>query len=95
MIVENITLENGTATGLRFALQNAPLILVKADKGFVMCGYLNMGVADRLGDVACKVSGVSDFDALLKAEIIELTSSAQEVGIQIGMKSKDALEKMF
>lgn len=95
MIVENITLENGTAMGLRFALQNAPLILVKADKGFVMCGYLNMGVADRLGDVACKVSGVSDFDALLNAEIIELTSSAQEVGIQIGMKSKDALEKMF
>jgi len=95
MIVENITLENGTATGLRFVLQNAPMILVKADKGFVMCGYLNVELADRLGDVACKVSGVSDFDTLLKAEIVELTSRAQEVGIHIGMKSKDALEKMF
>lgn len=95
MIVENIALENGTAIGLKLELQNAPLILIKADKGFVMCGYLNMEVADRLEDIACKVSGVSNFDELLDAEIIELTENARNMGIQIGMKGKEVLERMF
>ncbi len=95
MVVEDIKLENGTAVGLKFKLQNAPLVLVKAERGFVMCGYLNMDVADRLGDIACKVSGVSNFDNLLEAEIIELTEKAKDIGIQPGMHGKEALERMF
>jgi uncharacterized protein YunC (DUF1805 family) len=95
MVVEDIKLENGTAIGLKFELQNAHLVLVKAERGFVMCGYLNMDVADRLGDIACKVSGVSNFDDLLKAEIIELTEKAKDIGIQPGMQGKEALERMF
>ncbi len=95
MVVEDIKLENGTAVGLKFELQNAPLVLVKAERGFVMCGYLNMDVADRLGDIACNVSGVSNFDQLFDAEIIELTEKAKDIGIQLGMHGKEALERMF
>ncbi|MFQ5975228.1 MAG: YunC family protein [Candidatus Hydrothermarchaeales archaeon] len=95
MIVENIALKNGTAIGLKFELQKAPLILINANKGFVMCGYLNMDVAERLGDIACKVSGVSNFDEVLDAEVIELTENARQMGIHTGMNGKEALERMF
>lgn len=95
MIIEQIDLENGTCIGVNFDLQNAPLILIKADKGFVMCGYLNVGVAERVGDVACKVSGVSNFDEALDAKIVELTENAKRIGIQKGMTGREALERMF
>lgn len=42
MIIEQILLENGTAIGLKFDMGNAPLLVIKADKGFVMCGYLDL-----------------------------------------------------
>ena len=42
MIIEQIKLERGIATGLNFELQHASLLVVKADLGFVMCGYLDM-----------------------------------------------------
>lgn len=95
MIIEQIDLENGTCIGVNFDLQNAPLILIKADKGFVMCGYLNLGAAERVGDVACKVSGVSNFDEALDAKIVELTENAKRIGIQKGMTGREALERMF
>lgn len=95
MQVENIVLENGTAKGLKFELQKAPLILVKADKGFVMCGYLNIEAANKMGDIACKVTGVSNYKELLNAEIIELTENSKKRGIMVGMKAEEALERMF
>ena len=95
MVVEDIKLENGNAVGLKFELQNTPLVLVKAERGFVMCGYLNMDVADRVGDIACKVSGVSNIEDLLNAEIIEMTEKAKDIGIQPGMQGREALERMF
>ena len=33
MLVENIELQNGTAMGLSFAMQNASLLVIRADRG--------------------------------------------------------------
>ncbi|MFH1775025.1 MAG: DUF1805 domain-containing protein [Methanobacteriota archaeon] len=33
--------------------------MIKAEKGFVMCGYLNISAANALGDAAVRVTGVS------------------------------------
>jgi uncharacterized protein YunC (DUF1805 family) len=95
MIIDQITLKNGTALGLKFNMQNAPLIVIKADKGFVMCGYLDIGTAEVLGDVAVRVRGVSSFDDVLNAQVVDATQPAKELGIVIGMSGKDALEHMF
>ncbi|WP_406660192.1 DUF1805 domain-containing protein [Methanolobus sp. ZRKC3] len=95
MQIEKIELDKGSAMGLSFHMQTAPLLVIKADKGFVMCGYLDMETADSLGDVAVKVKGVNTFDDVLKAHVVGATQSAINLGIKMGMTGKEALELMF
>jgi uncharacterized protein YunC (DUF1805 family) len=95
MLIEQIQLENGCALGLRFEMQKYPLLVIRAEKGFLMCGYLNVSAAESLGDAAAKVKGVQNFEDMLKAQIVEVTQQARELGIEPGMTGKEALEKMF
>lgn len=95
MIVEKINIKNGTGLGLIFDMNNAPIIVIKANKGFVMCGYLDINAANKLGDAAAKVKGVNSFEDVLNAEIIEVSLPAKELGIDTGITGKEALEKMF
>ncbi|TQD26978.1 YunC family protein [Methanolobus vulcani] len=95
MLIENIELENGTCMGLSFAMQNASLLVIRADRGFVMCGYLDMETASALGDVAVKVKGVNSFEDVLVAPVVGATQKAINLGIKVGMTGKEALELMF
>jgi uncharacterized protein YunC (DUF1805 family) len=71
--------------GLKAVMKGLPpLLLVKGDKGFVMCGYLNIDVAERLGAAAAVVSGVSSFDDVLNAEIRSATTKAKALGLEPG-----------
>ncbi|HDJ84084.1 MAG TPA: DUF1805 domain-containing protein [Desulfurococcaceae archaeon] len=76
-------------------LGNAPLILVKADKGYIMCGYLNIEIAEKLGDAAATVTGVSSIEELLEKNVKAVTSKAKNLGIEPGMKGREALEKLI
>jgi Uncharacterized conserved protein len=95
MLIEQIELENGCAFGLRFEMQKYPLLVIKAEKGFLMCGYLNVNAAESLGDTAAKVKGVQSFEDMLKTQLVEVTQQARELGIEPGMTGREALEKMF
>ena len=95
MEIEKIRLERGSAIGLRIFLGKAPLILIKADKGYLMCGYLNIASAEKLGDAAAVVKGVSTFNDMLNGTVVELTSAAEALGIKMGMKGREALERML
>ena len=95
MLIEQIQLENGCALGLRFEMQKYPLLVIRAEKGFLMCGYLNVSAAESLGDAAAKVKGVQSFEDMLKAQIVEVTQQARELGVELGMTGKEALENLF
>ncbi|VVB96669.1 Uncharacterised protein [uncultured archaeon] len=95
MIVEQINLENGSALGLKMDMGNAPLLVIRAGCGFVMCGYLNMDIADKLGDVAVRVTGVKTFEDVLNTKAVDVSMAAKSLGITAGMTAKDALNKMF
>lgn len=95
MIIEQIPLENGTAIGFKLDMGNAPLLAIKAEKGFIMCGYLDTAIAEKLGDVAAKVRGVNDFEEMLNSEIIDVTGHAKALGIKPGMRGHEALDLMF
>jgi uncharacterized protein YunC (DUF1805 family) len=95
MLVEQIKLENGSALGLKMDMENAPLLVIRAGCGFVMCGYLNMDVANKLGDVAVRVTGVRSFEDVLNAKAQDVSLAAKSLGIIVGMTAKDALNKMF
>ncbi len=95
MLIEQIDLEKGSAIGLKMDMENAPLLLIRAGCGFVMCGYLNMEIANKLGDVAVKVTGVRNFDDVLKAKASDVSEKAKKIGITPGMGAEEALNKMF
>ena len=81
----------GNWTGVKINLHNAPFLILIAPKGFVMCGYLNISTAEKLGDAACMVTGVRDFQGMLKARIVAATTKAQSLGIKEGMPCEEAL----
>jgi uncharacterized protein YunC (DUF1805 family) len=90
-----IELDKGQVEGFRIDLDNAPLILVKAKRGYVMCGYLNINAANKLGDIAGRVTGVKSFEDVLNAEIVEISDNAKKIGLTVGMKGKDFLNKLM
>ncbi|MCX9073563.1 MAG: DUF1805 domain-containing protein [Candidatus Methanoperedens sp.] len=94
MLVEQINLENGSAIGLKMDMEHAPLLVIRAKKGFVMCGYLNIEVANKLGDAAVRVTGVRTFEDVLNAKAVDVSEAAEKLGITAGMNAKEALQMM-
>ncbi len=95
MLIEQVNLENGCALGLKLDVERAPLLVIRAKKGFVMCGYLNMDVANKLEDVAVRVTGVKSFEDVLNAKAVDVSEAAKKLGITVGMTGKEALNKMI
>ena len=95
MLIEQIDLGNGSALGLKLDMEHAPLLVIRAERGFVMCGYLNMEVANKLGDVAVRVTGVKSFEDVLNAKTVDVSEEAKKLGITVGMPAKEALVKML
>jgi len=94
--VSSLKVNDKTCLGLRVDLPNSPpLLLIIAEKGFVMCGFLNMEAAERLGVAAAMVSGVKTFEDVLNAQVKAATSKAKNLGVETGMKGLDALKHMF
>jgi uncharacterized protein YunC (DUF1805 family) len=68
------------------------LLVLKGKKGYVMCGYLNLRVAEEFRDAAVKITGVSSIGEALKAKVHSCTSAAKKLGIYKGQPIKDVLK---
>ena len=75
--------------------ESPPLVTIIGDKGFVMCGFLNVDAAEKLGVTAAVVSGVRTFDDVLRAKVKAVTSKAEMRGIRRGMTGLEALRLFF
>ena len=69
-----------------------PLLALIGDKGFVMCGFLNIDAAEKLGVVAATVSGVKTIDDVLTADVKAVTTKAEKMGIRPGLKGLEAIK---
>jgi len=79
--------------GYEIELPNAPpLILIRGKRGFIMCGYINLDVVEKLDLVVARVSGVSSVEEMLEKEVSNATSRAKEIGIKVGVKVKDIID---
>ncbi|MGQ9623783.1 MAG: YunC family protein [Candidatus Bathycorpusculaceae bacterium] len=93
--VLSIKVEEKSCLGVKIELPNSPpLLLIIANKGFVMCGFLNIEAAERFGAPAAMVSGVKTFEDVLNAEVKAVASKAKSLGVKAGMKGIDALKLM-
>jgi uncharacterized protein YunC (DUF1805 family) len=93
--VTTVKVDGKTCLGLRVDLpESPPLLLIVADKGFVMCGFLNIDAAEKLGVAAAMVSGVKTFEDVLNAEVKATTTKAKNSGVNSEMKGVEALKHM-
>ncbi len=96
IVVKQVDINGKKLLGIEIRnLGNAPLILVKADKGYIMCGYLNIEIAEKLGDAAAVISGVKSVEEILEKPVKAATSKARELGVEPGMTGREALQKMM
>ena len=77
---------------LLFRLSTKNLIVLKGSKGYVMCGYLNVKVAEKFKDAAVKIIGVSTIDEALKARVQTCTWQARRLGITKGQPIRQVLK---
>ena len=90
-----VKVDGKNCQGLRVDLpESPPLLLIIAEKGFVMCGFLNIEAAEKLGVAAAVVSGVNSFEDVLNAQVKAATSKAKNLGVEIGLKGREALEHL-
>ncbi len=94
-----IQLEGGeTALGIEVKLPKTTLLAVSTDKGYIMCGALDVSLLnDRLKDrgiIAGRAVGVRTLEELMEAPLESVTWKAEEMGIVKGMKGADAVRLM-
>lgn len=76
---------------LKVEMGKAPFLLIRGEKGYVMCGYMNLDAATKLGDLGVRVSGVSDLDTMLAAKVAGCTPAAADAGIKEGQVVSDII----
>ena len=79
-------------TAIAMKLGDKNLVVLSGRKGFVMCGYLNLAVANKFGDVAVKISGVSTINDALFSKVHSVSSAAKRLKIKKGQAIKDVLK---
>ncbi len=95
MSMTPIEIGGRTFLGISVQLPKTNLLVVTSDKGYIMCGALDVGLLNaKLKDrhiIAGRAVGVKTLDQLLDAPLESITFEAENLGVQVGMKGRDAL----
>ncbi len=95
MKTQDVVIGDRAAKGYEIDLPGAPLILIQAPQGFVMCGYLDIRSVDKFNAAAAVVRGVKSIDELLAKPVTDVSLEGEKRGIKPGMSGRDALLKLF
>jgi uncharacterized protein YunC (DUF1805 family) len=94
-----IVIEGHTFLAVSVLLPKTTLLTVSNDKGYIMCGALDVGLLNaKLKDrkvIAGRAVGVRTIEQLLEAPMESVTYEAENLGIHVGMSGKEALLKMI
>lgn len=69
------------------------MLVLLCKKGYIMCGYLNQGAAEKFGDAAAIISG-SNFEEILANEVKAVTPEAAALGVEVGMTGAEAAARL-
>ncbi|KJE48694.1 MULTISPECIES: YunC family protein [Acidiplasma] len=72
----------------------APMVVLKGETGYIMCGYLNIDAANAMGDIAVRVTGVNDINDVLNSKVNSCSQRALELGIKPGDNIMDVIDKL-
>jgi len=97
--VRPVPLRGGTAIGIEVELPRTRLVAVATERGYVMCGALDVDVFNtRLAErrvLAGRAFGVRSIADLLAAPLADVTDAARELGVTPGMTGQEALEHLL
>ncbi|WP_419960830.1 YunC family protein [Psychrobacillus sp. BM2] len=97
--LEPINIEGHTFLSISVELPKTNLLVVTNDKGYIMCGALDVALLnEKLKDrkvIAGRAVGVKTIPQLLDAPLESITYEAEELGITQGMIGREALLKMI
>ncbi len=98
MITKNtIDIEGKNFYTVEVKLPKTTLLVVGNDKGYFMCGALDVAIFDskphlQARKVICgRALGVKTLEQLVDAPLESVTLAAKEMGIDVGVKVRDAL----
>ncbi|MDP4085630.1 MAG: DUF1805 domain-containing protein [Bacillota bacterium] len=93
-----IELDGYTFLAVTVTLPKTTLLVVTNNKGYIMCGALDIGLLnEKLKDrkiIAGRAVGVKTIQQLLDAPLESVTFEAEQIGMQKGMIGKEALLKL-
>jgi uncharacterized protein YunC (DUF1805 family) len=93
-----IDIDGHTFLSVSVQLPKTNLLVVTNDKGYIMCGALDVALLNELKDrkvIAGRAVGVKTIEQLLNAPLESVTFEAEELGIVKGTIGKEALLKMI
>ena len=92
--LKKINILDKKAEGVSIKTNRTVALIIRAEKGFLACGYFDINVANKVGDVAAIVTGVKNFEEMLDAKLVAVSREAKKLGITKDMTGKDALALM-
>lgn len=92
MISREIKTGKKSILAVLIKLMDKNLIVLKGEKGYIMCGYLNLRAADKFKDIAVKITGISTIEEALKTKVHSCTYAAKKLGIYKGQAIRDVLK---
>ena len=93
--MDSIQLDGNTLEAVTFATQNTKILVIRAARGLLGCGYISVDTAAKVGDALAVVSGVSSYEDMLQASVKAVSPAAEALGVRPGMTGRDALLKML
>ena len=93
--MDTIRLDESDLDAITFATQNTKILVIRAAHGLLGCGYISVETAAKVGDALAVVSGVANYDDMLRASVKAVSPAAEALGVRPGMTGHDALLKML
>jgi uncharacterized protein YunC (DUF1805 family) len=92
-----IQFENGCAVGISNRWRKGQYCMILTEAGLVGCGIYDVKTAGEFGQAVAIARGTPakplvDPEDLFEAKIVDATPHAKELGIQIGMTGREAVE---
>lgn len=72
---------------------NRPLLMMRAARGFLACGYINVDTCNRTQD-ACALVNAGNFEDMKTAAVVAVSQAAEALGVRVGDSGESALLKL-
>lgn len=99
MSLSPIEISGHLVLAIEVNLPKTNLLVVTTEKGYIMCGALDIGLLNEKlkdrGVIAGRAVGVRTIEELLEAPLESVTYGAEKLGINQGTKGRDAILKML